>query len=36
MVARGLLETIRSVGDNKEDAETVLKAMVRLAEDPGQ
>ncbi len=35
MVARGLLETIRSVGDNTEDATTVLTAMVKLAEDPG-
>ena len=36
MVARSLLETIRSVGDNEDDANTVLKAMVKLAQDPGQ
>ena len=36
MVARSLLETIRSVGDNEEDANTVLKAMVKLAQDPGE
>ena len=36
MVARSLLETIRSVGDNEDDANTVLKAMVKLAQDPGE
>ena len=30
------METIRSVGDNEEDANTVLKAMVKLAQDPGE
>ena len=35
-MARSLLETIRSVGDNEEDANTVLKAMVKLAQDPGE
>ena len=34
-MARSLLETIRSVGDNEDDANTVLKAMVKLAQDPG-
>ncbi len=35
MVARSLLETIRSVGDSREDANKVLQAMVNLAQDPG-
>ena len=30
------METMRSVGDNKDDANTVLKAMVRLSDDSGR
>ena len=35
MVARSLLEVMRMVADTDEDANVVLKAMVKLSEDPG-
>ena len=35
MVARSLLETIRVVGENEEEATMVLKAMVKLSDDTG-
>ncbi|ESO91001.1 hypothetical protein LOTGIDRAFT_122480 [Lottia gigantea] len=34
MVARGLLDTLRAVGDDEEDCKAVLVAMTRLSEDP--
>ncbi|XP_067652589.1 serine/threonine-protein phosphatase 4 regulatory subunit 1-like isoform X1 [Haliotis asinina] len=33
MVARGLLDTLRAVGTNEEEAQAVLKAMVKISED---
>ncbi|XP_046359884.1 serine/threonine-protein phosphatase 4 regulatory subunit 1-like isoform X1 [Haliotis rufescens] len=33
MVARGLLDTLRAVGTNEEEAHAVLKAMVKISED---
>ena len=35
MVARNLLDTMRQVGDNAEEATAILQSMVRLSEDPG-
>lgn len=35
MVARSLLEVMRMVADTDEDANVVLKAIVKLADDPG-
>lgn len=36
MVARSLLDTLRSIGDCEEDCHTVLKSMVRMSEDGGR
>ena len=36
MVARGLLDTLRAVGDTDEDCSAVLSAMVRISEDNGR
>ncbi|XP_055955388.1 serine/threonine-protein phosphatase 4 regulatory subunit 1-like isoform X3 [Patella vulgata] len=33
MVARGLLDTLRTVGDNEDDCKSVLMAMTKLSED---
>ena len=35
MVARGLLDTLRAVGDSEEQTTAVLTNMVRLSEDSG-
>ena len=36
MVAKGLLDTLRAVGDSEEQTTAVLTAMVKLSEDTGK
>lgn len=36
MVAKGLLDTLRAVGDSEEQTTAVLTAMMKLSEDSGK
>jgi len=36
MVAKGLLDTLRAVGDSDEQTSLVLSSMVKLSEDSGE